>query len=42
MNLDQLRNYVDEIEATSLAALIDQASAPVQRGTYERVLTARN
>jgi FO synthase len=28
MNLDQLRNYVDEIDSTPLATLMDQVSAP--------------
>ena len=36
MNLEQLRSYVDEIEATSLGALMDRASPPVQRGAQKK------
>jgi len=43
MNLDQLRNYVDEIDGASLSSLMDQVSAPVRtvlmRGLDRQELT---
>ena len=42
MNLELLRNYVDEIEATPLGALMDKALARGARGAQTEPRRARN